>query len=232
MMNLQDIAIIYLACGSPFGVYYFLNKRQSGNNILLKSLLLTIFWIPFAFRLLNTKVTKKLKNNHLISRKEKKLFEMQKYFENFLPNDSKNISLFELRETVERYSGLTYVISGNNQNPASHEKEIFKFNGNKNIEISALCLNRRNRKKLNSHQTQAREDFLNLLKILFASDSEQQKLGKHTLEFVKLLNDEKALVEIKRLINEVSQSFEESHVLQMEKDLWTSQKQKNAKQIP
>lgn len=241
LMNLLDLFIIYLACGSPFGVYYLLNKKHAENNVYLKSLLITFFWIPFAIRLLQRKVTNKLIMNQFYSTREIKLFELQKYFENFLPKDSKNISLFELRETVERYSGLTYAISRNNRKPAPYEKEIFMFNNNKTPEISALCLNRRNRRKLKSHQTQARGDFLILLKILFQSSFEYKKLGIHSLElgihsleFVKLLNDEMCLIEIKKLISEFSQSFEESHVIHLEEDLWKPQEQKQntAQKIP
>ncbi len=238
-MNYTDLIIIYLAGGSPFGVYYFFNSNGNKKLVWLKSVLIIFVWIPYAFQLLYSNVTSKLNNSKLsdISNQQNtlrnNLAKLQRGFEDYLPTNKAEMSLFELREIIERYSELTTIQSELNGKPANHEKEIFRINGNNEIEISAICLNRRNHKRLLSHQTQAKSDFLKSLRILFNSTKDVKKLGEHSIEFVKLLNEDEALISVFELYKEFSQTLQESNVSNSEKDLWTTQepKQSNTKQI-
>ena len=52
-MNWNDLIIIYLACGAPFAVYYYLQNRNLNekNYLYLKTLFRFLVWIPDAFRL-------------------------------------------------------------------------------------------------------------------------------------------------------------------------------------
>lgn len=230
-MNYLDFFIIYLACGSPFGVYYFFNSRKQIKLAWLYSIAVVFVWIPYAFQLLHEKVTNKLQTKTIDFEQIEKL---QKEFENFLPVDKSIISLFELREVIERYSELTQIKSASNGIPAKHEKEIFKLHGNKNVEISAQCLNRRNRQRLLFHQNLAREDFLKTVKILSKTNSEQKKLGRLSLEFVKILNDEETQTSLEKLFTTTPQTFKTSFVNILEKDLLWKQDQpkpSNAKPI-
>lgn len=166
MMNLLDFSIIYLACGSPFGVYYFLTQNTPSKKLLVKAILVTIFWIPFGISLLHKLVTSRSKTENLFISTENQvnLTKIQKAFENLIPSDSNQISLFEFREVFERYVGLSLSRITHSQSPGESEKGIFEITDNKNVEISAICLNRRNRRKLFLHQIKARDDFFTLLK--------------------------------------------------------------------
>lgn len=232
MMNYLDLIIIYLSCGSPLGVYYFFNNRQHDKTVWLKSVLITCLWIPYALTLLHKKVTKKLKNNTFYEN-DVYLSKLQKGFEDFLPENSLQLSLFELREILERYSELTLITFESNGIPAKHEKEIFLINGDLQNEIPSICLNRRNHKRLIFHQTQARIDFLKTLKILINSNSDLNKLEELSSEFAKALNDKTALTYIKDLFQTLSQTDKVSSVTLLENDLWKpiEPTQLNEKQI-
>src|SRR5688572_2946946 len=89
-MNPNDFLIIYLACGAPFGVYYFFDKRNAlpSNRLWLKTFLMVFFWIPFALKMLviNKKRTKGLKRvfaeqSVLDFDSDDKIFSIQKEFE-------------------------------------------------------------------------------------------------------------------------------------------------------
>ena len=104
-MSLTDFIIIYLACGTPFGVYHFIDNRKS-NSHWLKSLLTVFVWIPYALRLLREKFTGhfsqlnsgKTKNPSLEN--EVTLEKTKKELERLLIKEIKRFSTFEFRETI------------------------------------------------------------------------------------------------------------------------------------
>ncbi|MEO6588731.1 MAG: hypothetical protein ABIP06_05335, partial [Pyrinomonadaceae bacterium] len=65
-MNLFDAIIIYLACGAPFGVYYFVNHRLLNNRVFFKTVLILLCWLPFAILLFQRHITKKLPAENLL----------------------------------------------------------------------------------------------------------------------------------------------------------------------
>lgn len=230
LMNILDLIIIYLSCGSPFGVYHFIYKKHNNRTAWLESLLVVLFWIPFAIYLLHTKITNKLNNENNLNNLEE-ISSIQKEFEDYLPTNNYQISLFELREVLERYKELTLVSSKMNGQPAKHEFEFFKINGTKNLEVPALCLHRRNHKKLLYHQNQARKDFLKTIEFLLEKNAGNKKLGKISLGFAKILNDENAYLTLTKILDNLSQTLAKSNVKVREKDLWKRQEQSKEKEI-
>ncbi len=179
MMNSFDFLIIYLTCGAPLGVFYFLQNRkeQNGIRLWLKTFFTFIFWLPFGFRLLlQNKVNKKLFTNIKIFSKSQKaeteIFLFQKQLEEILQKSNLQISIFELREVIERYVGLTLAKDCENAKTTETEKEVFQIANSRNVEIGAICLNRRNLKRLTLHQIQARQDFFQVISqlVIFASE--------------------------------------------------------------
>lgn len=209
-MSPIDFLIIYLACGLPFGVHYFLHQRRS-NRLILKTLLVVFVWIPYAFRLLHQKVTKEFPNE--------KIETVQKQIEKNLP---KEVSIFDFRETVERYVGLTLANQFKDDKPTAKEINFFRLFQNKNAKLAAKCLNRRNRKLLSLHQTQARQDFLETLAIIFETAEDKESLGNLAVEFFNLLKDDEAKVSVKNLIKTLEQMPHPLTVNDLEKDLCKS----------
>ena len=236
-MSLLDLTIIYLTCGAPFGVYYYLANRFT-KHIWIKSIFVLFLWFPFAIRLLISHITKELREREYSvkfheQQEAKELEKAKKDFETFLPQNDHLVSLFEFREIIERYAGLTLAKNLDAAVPAKNDKELFKINGRKNIEISSVCLNRRNRATLLSHQRDARTDFLRILDELFEIGGDK-KLGKHSFEFVKLLKDDEALASINSLLKNTLQIAHDKPVKELEKDLWKQDipTQLNDKTIP
>jgi len=199
-MNLIDFIIIYLACGAPFGVYYFLQSRNAAESpiIWLKIFLTFFFWIPFAFLFVRGFLVsnENLHSNYLTSAFEAKdkgnIYLIQKEIEKKFSESGLEFSLFEFRETLERYVGLTLANQEVFIKVSEREKEIFRIAENSNVELAANCLHRRNRKLLAFHQTEARQDFLQMIRKLSDSTTDKKNLETLAIEFVRLLKDKQA----------------------------------------
>lgn len=230
-MNAFEIFIIYLACGAPFGVYFFFQNRHKSVFLtaLLKSFLTVVVWIPYALRLLNANVTKKSSVSKFDSAGEtdaaleKKLDEIEKRMLQILLDARTEVSVFEFREVFERYTGLT--LAGQTDEVGENEREVFKIINHKNSELGAKCLHRRNRLRLEFHQRLASRDFLKLLaKISFF---EAEKLRRAALEFATLLNDVETRRAIENLFTESPQISQGSAVKQGEKEVvWNAKEHK------
>jgi hypothetical protein len=232
-MNFNDLIIIYLACGAPFGVYYFLQNRHTNDyqTLWLKTVVNFIFWIPFALRILSeNKALKKLFGNifdqqiGLDAENEKKTFMLRKNLETAIirniPQNKNNIpklSVFEVREVLERYTGLTISCKSEKKNPqySQEENEFYKISAHLNPKLASICIERRNRKRLSFHQTQARRDFLNLF-----GNSENNELLLQTLEFAKVLEDFDTVAELEKIISRKVQTKIPENVYDTENEIW------------
>ncbi len=234
-MNLIDFIIIYLACGAPFGVYYFLQSRNETESpvIWLKIFLTFFFWIPFAFLLVRQFLVsnKNLQSNYYLTpafeaRDEGNIYLIQKEIEKKFSESRLEFSLFEFRETLERYVGLTLANQETFTKVSEQEKEIFRIAENSNIELAANCLHRRNRKLLAFHQTEARQDFLQLIRKLSGSMTDKKNLENLAIDFVRLLKDKQALNSLEKIFATNLQTDILPSVLHGEKDLWNPQEHK------
>jgi hypothetical protein len=230
VMNSLEIFIIYLSCGAPFGVYFFLQNRNRMKpfEAYLKSFLTVIVWIPYAFRLLNTNITKKLtavdfdKSADSDSRLKERIDEVQKRLARIFTQADASFPIFEFREVTERYAALT--LAGQIDDAGGDESELLRIANHQNIELGAKCITRRNRMRLELHQNLARKDFLKML-AKFAP-FETEKLRAVALEFVTLLNDGETLQAVENLFAEVSQTDHGFAVRQREKVVWKAREHK------
>jgi hypothetical protein len=236
-MNLLEIFIIYLSAGAPFGVHFFFQNRYRSvpSIILLKSFLTVFVWIPYALRLLNAYITENIftalafaRVDGLVSTKRKKLDQAQKRLLRILTLAGTDISLFEIREVLERYAGLTIA----RQNfPEDAEPELLKSVNHQNLRIGGKCFQRRNRFRLEKHQILASKDFLNLLRSV--SQKEKKKLRPAALYFVKLLDDTETFRAVEKLFDATQQTKKGFAVKSREIEVWksTEHKQPPARQI-
>ncbi|MGI8789228.1 MAG: hypothetical protein ACR2HG_15925 [Pyrinomonadaceae bacterium] len=228
-MSLNDFLIVYLACGAPFGVYYFTHQRAANSSIRLasKALLVFIFWLPFAVIVIcRSKIFIKNIHSNLAklsaseSEIKRDIFLVQKEIEKSLPEESSAVSLFELRETIERYIGLTLAVQTETAESAEQEQELFRISGREKTKLAAICLKRRNQKRLAFHQIAARRDFTQLIERLLDSGSEQKKLERFSIKLAKILNDCAARNNLQEMFAARLQTGDLQSVEQMEKDLW------------
>ncbi len=234
-MNLRDLFIIYLACGAPFGVYYFLqNRNHPETKILwLKSLLRFVFWIPFAIQIVarkslftNLYAYRFDKSSNSDAKKEIEIEEIKKLFENTFAEQDISLSIYEFREIFDRYVGLSVEIQSENEEFSPSETEIFRITNHSNKNLAEICLHRRNRKRLSFHQKLARRDFFEIFNRIFDKSSEPQTLFDKTLKLADLINDSEAREILEKFSKESLQTQAQQNVRNLEKELWNSEKHK------
>jgi hypothetical protein len=231
-MNPFDFLIIYLTCGAPLSVFYFLQYREQQNQIhlWLKTFSTFIFWIPFGFHLLKNKTDKKFLAYKKIFSESKntqtKISIFRKQLEAIFQKSDLQISIFELREVFDRYVGLTLATNCEKTKTIEKEKEIFRIANSGNAEIGAICLNRRNLKRLSFHQTQARQDFFQIIKQLVKFASDKEEFVKSATGFFQLLKDEEANSEFGKAYSDSFQSKENFIADRSENFLWNTETRK------
>lgn len=225
-MNLTDFIIIYLACGTPFGMYHFIDRRKSDSH-WLKSLFTVFVWIPYAIWLLRQKFTGRFSSRNLRELEsftleiEAVLEKTKKELERILVKDIKVFSAFEFRETIERYIGLTIASRIENQKPTDKEKDLFQISGSDNKILAAKCLHRRNLKLLNFHHSLARKDFLKFIFKYKSDISDAENFYYLLFKFIRTLQDIEAENIIKNNFTFISQSAKDTTVTDLEKEIWT-----------
>lgn len=225
VMNAIDFFIIYLACGAPFGVYYFLQNRNRFDSRLLwlETLLNFVFWIPAAFLFLSRSAGLKTRSNVSETAgdaKRNNLQSIQKQIEeNFSESDLK-ISIYEFRETIERYVGLTLANQTNAAESRAGGEDFFRAAQTTNIELGAICLNRRNRNRLLLHQTEARNDFLYLINQLLKLSSDKKSLEQSAIKLVEVLEDRTTQNELEKLFARLQPIGKRLNAPKTENQLW------------
>lgn len=234
-MKFYDLLIIYLACGAPFGVYYFLQNRNRTEIrfLWLKSLLRFVIWIPFAIQMVARKsLFTNLYNNNFDrnsksdAKNEIEIEKIRKYLENFLSTRKIGLSVFEFREIFDRYVGLTLEIKAEFEEISPSEKEIFRISNHPDIKLAEICLHRRNRGRLSFHQKLARRDFFEIIGDFIEKSDEPPKLYQVLSKLPGLLDDFEAQKLLENLFNETLQTQEAQNVKTPEIELWNTEKHK------
>jgi hypothetical protein len=234
-MNLPDLLIIYLACGAPYGVYYFLQNRDQPLTAILwlNSLLRFVFWIPFALQMVaRTSLIANLyengfdKSNGSDAEKERKIEEIKRFLEKKVSQNKLSPSIFEFREVFDRYVGLSVEVQNTVEEISLGEKEIFRLTDHTNKKLGEICLNRRNRLRLVFHQKLARRDFFEICRKLFEISPDWPKTIDQAVRLAALLNDFEARRMFENLSSESLQSAAPANVKNVEQEIWNSDKHK------
>ena len=232
-MNSIDLFIIYFAGGAPFAVYYFLQNRSENGDVgfWMRNSLVFLLWMPFAASLLlQNKRYRNVFNPRFFSfifvnkSVMGEVLPLRKQIESLLPENSLNFSIFDFRETVERYAGLSLAVQ--NDIHGDSEREIFRAAKNENVKIGAVCLHRRNRNKLFRHQKEARRDYLEIVEQLSDLVTDRKFLQYSTTEIAKTLNDDAARECLEGMFAKNLQTGKPLSVSYSEKDLWKPQERK------
>ncbi|MDQ2746655.1 MAG: hypothetical protein M3T96_05285 [Acidobacteriota bacterium] len=230
-MNAIDFFTIYFAVGAPFAVYYFLqNRRDAAVYVLLKTAFVFLFWLVFAVSLLRRDKNHRRFRLDFLSRfprprqSAEEISTRQKQIENLLIKSGLHISVFDFRETAERYAGLTAAFRSDAK--TDFGREIFLAARQKSDQLGAICLRRRNRNKLARHQIEARFDFLKIVEQLSDLMTDAETLQCPATEIAKILKDEAALSSLEKIFAKKRQIEETSRVEYTEKDLWNTPERK------
>lgn len=232
-MRISDIIIIYLAIGSPFAAHYFLRSRsRSSWNHVLRTGLAFLFWPGYAISVtIRVKLTK---NDHTLTssesinldaRLDKKVDEISRALEMFFHDCVSSASFLEFREILDRYLGLTFAVRFDRLERAGPFEEIIPSSA-KNPELNSICINRRNRKGLESHRNRARADFVGLISKIADTDGPDSAFVTLALELTRVISDFEASREIDLSVRFRTQTNVDSSVSDVEKEVWHSQNQK------
>lgn len=190
-------------------------------------------WIPYAFRLLQEFITNKLityklsRTNKSDAAKKATLDAIEKGIAQILLAENTSVSLFDFRETFQRYAGLTLALENAKElETAENEKELFRVAKTENVELGAKCLRRRNLNRLKFHQNLSRVDIVEMFGAINAEINESETFRLQATKFFELLNDKGAENALGEIFNSSSQTKDVYAVRNTEKDLWRTREDK------
>ena len=239
-MTLLEITIIYLAVGAPFGAVYYVQhrKRFAANKLWLGAVGACLLWIFYAAFLLRRNINLGKSENRRVAQPQIEK-EVERTMQNLLTANGElsaqisSQSFFEFRETLERYAGLTLAVNNSAADSAASERETEIFlvakRPKKHSQLGARLVQRRNFKRLQTHQICARLDLVQFVERL-AETRNQLSLREFRQELLKLasiLGDAEAVRSFERaLLIEQAKSDRAAHVEridQSEQRIWKTE---------
>jgi len=158
-MNVTDLIIIYLACGSPFGVYQITKRQPARSGVeWLKIVLSFLLWPVYLADLLIGRIFNS--RERADEDRRYRIEEIRLDIEHLAFSGEPISLLFEFREVFSRFTGLSDAVNAPN---ARSTKEIFAVTDHDNKLLGSRCLDRRNAKRLAFHRALARNEFVDLL---------------------------------------------------------------------
>lgn len=193
-MSLTDLIIIYLACGSPFGVYQITTSDKAVNSI---SVLLTgvriLVWPIFATLML----IDWLANRSSPGSEERQIDAIGLELEQLIFDDCPASFIFDFREVLKRYAGLAKAARQGVHSDAGGE--FHDLSGNGHRELAAACLARKNQRKLLFQLSLVRREFVEVLSELLPNGSRRAQILELALELTKQVGDPVTSSELMRL---------------------------------
>ncbi len=233
-MNFLDFIIIYLTCGAPFAAEYFIKHQISSTlgSCLFKTSLILMFWLPYSLKIL-WQFTKEQNKSHINFNNDKvlnvlhenKIQDIQKKMESVSLKSNGKYSLFEFRDLINRYKGLMLETQVENKTPSAAEREIFTVSNSSSVNVSSICLHRRNRNRLFFHQRRAQKDFLAFLTTAFRTSVHSNRVYFILLAFelAVLLKDFEMQQKLKQNFPDILPNNSDFAVKFLEYELWNTE---------
>jgi hypothetical protein len=229
-MHLSDILVIYLTFGSPLAVHYFFRTTEvTLYKRILRGTLAFLFWPTYAIWLISwvkmtkpDRTTNSLENSRLDAPYLKKVDALTAAMESVLRAELPDLSILEFREMIERYAGLVIAErSDKGQNLSA--LAVIDSADRERIELNAMCINRRNRKRLTRHRTLAGDEYFGLISDASGSAGKDSEFVKLSIELCRVISDNEMLSRIVELQRNTRQMPELKSVKTVELDVWPSQ---------
>lgn len=162
LLMFLDLTVVYFAFGAPVGVYQIARtRRRSARSAAVAFLHFALWPLAAAASLSRAVVPERRTRERLL---EEKADVIRREIENVV-SDSQ--WLLEFRDAFARYTGLAIALIGTRGERAANE--LFAVAGQKNEELAARCLDRRNRRRLEFHLLQARNEFADMISAMAAT---------------------------------------------------------------
>lgn len=196
-MSLTDLIICYLSLAAPFGVFrYLYGWRGLGRRKTLRSVGHGALWPIFLASALVERIAtgeplRKPKNSDVADAyRHVGVDDLQRELEILTLSSANGLSLFEVRDALERYAALTRAVMSASSPDSSLGKELFQIGGIGHRDTASICLSRKNLSKLRHHQEKARADVLALLQICAPVYRKDQAVRTAQTLFAELGDDE------------------------------------------
>lgn len=168
-MLLIDVIVIYLACGTPFAVAGLVKREAPFNpRHVLTSVGTVLYWpllLPGRIRYFSRRKRSGADNadgarRNVDEAQLRSLLEIE-WSRAFGADDIK-----AFRETIQRYTALSRELSSASIRRGS---ELAAIVGHPDPDLNGMCLDRRNRQRLELHRTNARTELIGTIDDLVAA---------------------------------------------------------------
>lgn len=199
-MTFSELLIIYFAVGAPFGVIELFKTKPGPVSVsLLWATAALCLWPVLALQTLLATSKRRDFNN---GSDESSSFDAEiagKVREVLI--DSGHLRDHGFRSALEHYAALTSSASNSAIPDLAQATEILSIGGHKNEEIGAVCIARRNRKRLRLHQERATADLYDAIGACLNAKTIKIRTAKQVAHLCKVLNDDATAALIERLIH-------------------------------
>jgi hypothetical protein len=187
-MKLLDLLVIYFAIGAPFGVYQITAVRSSLTAHATLGIILRIcFWPVFAAQTLIEWFSKDQHSSE--SNLDRQIDRIRAEIESLVFGNDSISSIFDFREVLYRYAGLSEAANTGVLPDAANE--IFEFGNNGDKDVASACLARKNQRKLSFHQSLARNEFVDMIAEFASTGSHRERVLCLAVELANGVNDPK-----------------------------------------
>jgi len=166
-MLVLDVLIIYFACGSPFAAHAFLCRRKfTGFVHVLSSFAAILYWPVLVPAFIRRAVSDKKSESGSIQTQtlEPHIHNLQLQLIHKAFTALSHDEALEFREVVQRYVALSMELYRDERSVG--RSELFELTEHPDPITANACLARRNRQKLEVHQTRARILFIEIVEAL------------------------------------------------------------------
>ncbi len=180
-MTIIEIVIIYLALGTPLGVYKFASLTDKFTGLSLLRTTFAYFAWPAAAPRLAYRIAVANNDEQTFTQK---LEHIRGRIESLAFAEAKSAEIFEFREIFYRYTGLTE--AGSSIVGTDHITNLGDIGFIADPAIAARCAARRNQATITAYQTIASDDMISLVRSIKHRDPE---IAGQALDLAVMLND-------------------------------------------
>jgi len=145
-----DLTVVYFAFGAPLGVYEITRNRRSPKTAALAAVHF-VLWPLFAAASLRQSLAVPVQERS----SEQEIDDLRIEFEALFDTGQEG-DILEFRDIFARYTGLAMVVQASKY---SGSAELFTVAGHNDRMLASRCMERRNRRRLEFHLLQARNEF-------------------------------------------------------------------------
>jgi hypothetical protein len=199
-MTIADFIIIYLACGSPFAVQILLVRADKLSfAVLAGAATRCLVWPVSAsvmfYRIISGFTTSH--KSHKLRGIEIDLVRLQTAIERAKFTNAQAAQIFQFRDAYLRYAGLALELNAPESAPSA--AELFSVAQHPAPSIASICLQRKNRSRLQLHCDQARVELAALVSQSTAGVESRDGLLRLTIETAERVGDTAWAMELRTM---------------------------------